>query len=91
MCVYVPLSLYLCISVSFHPHASMCLYYACLLFHRHTHPKDKSGDSLRSSMCTVSTEASSRNLQDEIIRLQENVDKKDSMLSMLTEGLKEVC
>lgn len=29
-------------------------------------------------------------LREEVARLQENVDKKDSMLSMLTEGLKEV-
>ena len=30
-------------------------------------------------------------LKEENGRLQENIDKKDNMLSMLTEGLKEVC
>lgn len=35
-------------------------------------------------------EVNTKSLYDEIARLQENIDKKDSMLSMLTEGLKEV-
>mmetsp|Transcript_24437 Transcript_24437/g.41392 ORF Transcript_24437/g.41392 Transcript_24437/m.41392 type:complete len:503 (+) Transcript_24437:199-1707(+) len=44
----------------------------------------------RQSVGSVVPEANTKALHDEIARLQENVDKKDSMLTMLTEGLKEV-
>jgi hypothetical protein len=58
-----------------------------LLRHPHTQPKESNGQQM-----TKAPEASkdSVGLKEEIARLQENVDKKDSMLSMLTEGLKEV-
>lgn len=72
--------------------------------HPHPHSKEKSADSsgdrdqlststtlhnTRSSMSAL-PDSNMKFLQEEIARLQENVDKKDSMLSMLTEGLKEV-
>jgi hypothetical protein len=74
----------------------------CLLllssFFRHltSHPKEKSGDITGQLPCkanaveTTTSSDSKHVLQEEVARLQENVDKKDSMLSMLTEGLKEV-
>lgn len=54
--------------------------------------KDRAGDGGSLSRSSVGTlpEVNTKSLYDEIARLQENIDKKDSMLSMLTEGLKEV-